>query len=403
MAPIVYDTPIRWHWKQKDLGDGTGIDMLVYFLAMDTPKDVKKLKSLEVTWCWLNEVSEIGKPILDMAMGRVGRYPGKTFSPDGITWSGVFADTNAMDDDHWYYKLAEENKPKEFDFFRQPPAVIQLSSGEWDINPDCESLEHQQEGAHYWLKQIPGKSREWIRVYLESQYGTITTGRPVYPEYKDMVHCARVAILPARGLPLWLGFDYGLTPACVFGQLMPTGQLRIIDELCTDVGRTMGIRQFATDAVKPKLANEYKGMEIHVTGDPAGGQRAQADDTITCNTILESLGLKPDPPDTNNFTARRDAVSSFLTRTVRGDSSEPHLTPAFLLSPVCKMLRKGFLGKYFYERVHVTGEERYKDQPCKNEASHPADALQYLCQKCTTPTNSKRRNLPPAAPISYLY
>lgn len=53
--------------------------------------------------------------------------------------------------------------------------------------------------------------------------------------------------------------------------------------------------------------------------------------------------------------------------------------PGFLLSRSCKTLRKGFCGGYKYERIQVSGDERYRDKPCKNRYSHPHDALQYLC------------------------
>jgi len=46
------------------------------------------------------------------------------------------------------------------------------------------------------------------------------------------------------------------------------------------------------------------------------------------------------------------------------------------------MLRKGFLGRYQYRRVKVSGSaERYHDEPEKNEYSHPHDALQYVATR----------------------
>jgi hypothetical protein len=46
------------------------------------------------------------------------------------------------------------------------------------------------------------------------------------------------------------------------------------------------------------------------------------------------------------------------------------------------MLRKGFLGRYQYRCVKVSGSaERYHDEPEKNEYSHPHDALQYVATK----------------------
>jgi hypothetical protein len=45
----------------------------------------------------------------------------------------------------------------------------------------------------------------------------------------------------------------------------------------------------------------------------------------------------------------------------------------------CPILFKGFVKDYVYARVAVSGEERYKDKPNKNMASHPMDALGYGC------------------------
>ena len=45
----------------------------------------------------------------------------------------------------------------------------------------------------------------------------------------------------------------------------------------------------------------------------------------------------------------------------------------------CPTLYKGFVKDYIYMRVAVSGEERYKDKPHKNMASHPMDALGYDC------------------------
>ena len=50
----------------------------------------------------------------------------------------------------------------------------------------------------------------------------------------------------------------------------------------------------------------------------------------------------------------------------------------FVIDPSCSVLRKGFMGGYRYSRVQVSGTERYREEPDKNEYSHPHDALQYL-------------------------
>jgi hypothetical protein len=363
ICPIVYDSPIRGKMLQA-LPDGTILDMEIYFLALDKPKDVKKLLSLEVTGAWVNEARELPKSIIDALDGRIGRYPPE--KDGGHSWCGIIMDTNPPDDDHWWYKAFEEKCPAGWKLFKQPPAMLKLANGTYIGNPKAENVNHHKDGYGYWLNQVPNKADEWIKVYLEGIYGSTSDGRPVFPEYKDSFHCAKEKLLPYPGIPLILGWDFGLTPSCIIMQLSPKGQLRVLDEL---VSENMGIQQFARDVVKPFLFNNYSGMTVKSWGDPAGTQRAQTDEK-TCIDMLGACGIPTSPAYTNVFTARREVVAGYLTKITDGE-------PGFLLSPTCKVLRKAFLGGYMYERVQVSGEERFKDQPCKNRFSHPSDGLQY--------------------------
>ena len=103
------------------LGDGTIMHAEFLFRALDRPDDVKKLLSLEMTGMWLNEAREIPKAILDMGIGRLGRYPSKRMG--GPSWHGLIMDTNPPDNDHWWYKLFEENLPDNHAIFKQPSGV----------------------------------------------------------------------------------------------------------------------------------------------------------------------------------------------------------------------------------------------------------------------------------------
>ena len=59
------------------LQDGTAVQAELVFISLDRPDHVKKLKSLELTGVWLNEASELPEEVLQMATGRVNRYPSK--------------------------------------------------------------------------------------------------------------------------------------------------------------------------------------------------------------------------------------------------------------------------------------------------------------------------------------
>lgn len=368
LCPIIYDSPIRGMLRQRQ-PDGTVVELEMLFLALDRPDQVKKLLSLELTGAWINEAREVPKAILDGLTGRVGRYPNKT--DGGASWSGIIMDTNPPDDDHWWYKCAEEETPVGWQFWQQPPALLYVKERGYFPNPVAENVNNHILGYEYWLRQIPGKTQEWIKVYILGQYGNIQEGKPVYPEYNDDLHCAKTILQPFTNLPLVLSFDFGLTPAAIFSQLSPRGQFRALDEL---VSSEMGIKQFMRDVVVPHIATNFgqwqKDGSIYVVGDPAGNYRSQTDET-TCLEIIQSFDFKhAEPASTNSFIARREAVATYLTRLTDGQ-------PAFLLSPKCKMLRRGFLGGYKYRRIKVAGDERYTDEPDKNQFSHPHDGLQY--------------------------
>lgn len=358
---IVYDTPITWRYKAR-YSNEPDLEMEVYFLALDRPEDVAKLKSLETTIIWLNEASELAKAVLDMSTARVGRYPSKMDAPDGVDlWPshyGVIMDTNSMDDDHWWYALAEVEKPPGFEFFSQPGG----------LEDAAENLENLPGGRAYYDRMMSGKSQQWIDCFVHCKYTSVADGRPVWPEFNHNIHVSRETLAIYRGLPLWLGHDYGLTPATVAFQVSPRGQVRVLREWCVWES-AMGIRQFTENVVRPAILNEFKGMELNSYGDPGGAQRAQTDER-TAIEVQSACGVPTNPGMSNLFTQRRDGVAHYLTRMVDGE-------PALLIDPSCRKLIKGMNGHYRFKRKQVSGEERYTDVPEKNMYSHVCEALQY--------------------------
>jgi hypothetical protein len=325
------------------------LDIEVMFLALDRPDDIRKLLSLELTGAWVNEAREVPKAVLDGLTGRVGRYPSTL--QGGPSWFGVMLDTNPPDSDHWWYKLAEETKPNGFEFFAQPAGD---SKG-------AENLANLPPG--YYERAKAGKDEDWIRVYVRGDYGFVRDGKPVWPDYRDNVHCAEIAPIP--GLPIRVGIDFGLTPAAVFSQRSMTGQWRVLGEL---VAEDMGAKRFG-EMLAAELRSRYGAHEVDAVGDPAGDNRAQTDET-TPFQILRSEGVQARPAPTNDPVIRVEAVSSALRRLIDG-------APGFIVSPSCRVLRKAMSGGYCYRRIQLSGAERFMDKPDKNQFSHVADALQY--------------------------
>jgi len=49
-----------------------------------------------------------------------------------------------------------------------------------------------------------------------------------------------------------------------------------------------------------------------------------------------------------------------------------------LIDKKCQRLRKALAGGYHFKRVQISGGERYRDTPNKNDHSHVGDAYMYL-------------------------
>ncbi len=363
-----------WGSPPKHVIETDELYLEVLFLNLDDDADIKKVLGAELTMAWLNEAREIPKSILDALTGRVMRYPPKFLG--GPSWYGIIADTNPPDTEHWWYKMAEGTDPdmdratiemektlasmgvlkpgqKAFEFFRQPSGLA----------PEAENLQNLEKG-YYQLLSI-NKSKDWVRVYVEGEYGFVIEGRPVYPMYRDSTH-ARV-VEADDNLPLLIGVDLGLTPAAVIGQRHPNGQWRILDEFVTE---DCGLVRFA-ESLARYIHDKYP--EFLVGGgwlDPAG--RARDSEERTSQDILKShTKWNWQYAPTNDFQPRREVVVSVLNRLIDGE-------PGVLINAGCATLREGFTSKYHFKQVKSSNGAEHHEIPVKNRFSHPHEALQYL-------------------------
>jgi hypothetical protein len=349
------------HRLDFDLDDGTSVQAEMIFLAMDREDHVKKLRGAQATGFWLNETKELPKSVVDMADLRHGRYP--SAMDGGPTWHGMVGDTNAPDDDHWYYKLAEEIKPDGWEFFTQPGGLIKTPSGAYIENPEAENLNNLPDG--YYIRGKNGKAPDWVDVNLCNEYGRVQSGKPVHPEYVDSVHCADNDIPYDPAFPLIIGMDYGRTPAAAIIQRNAMRYV-VIDEFCTE---NMSAALFAPE-LKRYLDQHYPLARVQGWGDPAGDHKGQATEDTPIK-VVQAAGIPCSPCFTNETLIRRAAVARPLTRMAMDGK------PALLISRKAKMIRKGLAGAFCYRRVQVAGDARYTDEPEKNAWSHPVEALEY--------------------------
>lgn len=372
IAPVVYDSPIRANLKQV-LDDGTTVDAEFIFLALDRPEDVGKLLSLELTGSFINEASEIHFDIFKAVRSRIPRYPAKRDAE--LTWYGVILDTNPPSTKHWVCDIFERQRPKGFEIYKfAPPLIVtkrnqlkpdDFMEWEYEANPDASDYaQHQPAGFDYWLEQLNGAKTDinFVRRFLLGEYAESYEGKPVFPEFRVGSHVSNGPLTPVRNAPLIIGMDFGLFPAATFGQLVG-GTLHIYDELAP---RDVSLLEFLDNYLVPKLRSDFPGYKVTVCGDPSGVGRSGIDKR-TPFMVLKEYGIAANPAYTNSFQPRRDAVSFFLRR-----------MEGMIVDPKCEVLIDAMNGAYHYKEAPGKAGDR-EPMPDKDDASHIADSLQYLC------------------------
>lgn len=368
---------IVWSMPARQLIRVADMDMQIDFLALDKEEDVKKLRSGEYTGFYCNELQYIPKAIFDEMTSRAGRYP--AIKDGGPSWHGVIADMNAPDEDHfiammtgqseWPENMPDDERaalawPKEWDFFNQPAGLNEVRNPDGTMryvpNPNAENV--QWLPPNYYIDQIKGKTRAWIKSRILNKIALVVEGAPVWPMFRPDFHVAREVLKPVPGHEVVIGVDPGRWAGVVFGQAIGD-RVFIQHELASYNESAV---TFAPK-VKRFLEKHYQGFKFRAWGDPKGRDRGQANDQTSFD-VYENNGIHliPAPVKQNHIEARVSSVAHIL-------DDNPSGVARFVLSPICRTTKIGMEGRYCLEKDE-TGELK----PTKNRYSHLCNALEYL-------------------------
>ena len=355
------------------------VELDVYFLALDDEADIKKLRSLELTGLWFNELEFIGKPIFDEAESRTGRFP--SMAEGGSNWDGVIADLNAPNEDHWLPQMTGEvplpddlsdeeaalmKWPHDWCYLVHPPALLEIRSPDgknvvgYKPNPEAENLKWLKNG--YYEEKMKGKKKAWIDSRLRNQIVFVIDGDPVWTSFNPDTHIAAEPLYPVKGHEVIIGMDFGRRPCAVFMQVV-NNRVLIQYEL----------RAYGASAVtfapifKRFLETHYPGFAYRIYGDPKGQDKGQADDRTAYEVFAANgITVTPAPVKNNHLATRLAAVDSLL-------NSMHHGAPRFLLSPTgCPTLKAAMSGRY-----HIRKGALGDPEPVKDKYSDVADCVQY--------------------------
>ena len=331
------------------------VESEIHLIPLDDEQDIRRLLSMQLTGVWINEFPEIDSAIIPSVCGRLGRYP--SAAQGGPSWFGLIMDGNFPNEGGPWWELLEPNLPADWDLWKQPGGR----------EGNAENVENLPGGREYYNRLARGQSDIWVQRYVDAKYGPDPSGMAVFStSFKDSFHCVET-LEPVQGHPVLIGQDFGRDPWSVICQLDHKGRLLILEEVEAE---DIGLEQHIQRSLRPKLMQErYLGKKVAIIGDPAGRSK----DSIyeeTSFDVLKRAGFQCFPAPTNDIDARLRSVEAMLLSQRDGG-------PAMVFDKSrCPTLVRAMSGGYRYGK---TRQGQRKPSPDKNEYSHVADALQYVC------------------------
>lgn len=391
-APQLKDTTLKsWdYWfKAGQAGDWKAteknftlrfgdVECEVLFRPLDTPDDVDRVLSLEITFAIVDEFVQIPRSIIDALSARLGRYPSR--KDGGATNWGMWGSSNPDTEDNWWHDYL--NGP---DVQRVTPEMIATNDpGNDDLNAkyfhqpsgfsaEAENLDNlpPYDGSNaYYINQAKGKKKTWVKQYLDAEWGFSADGQPVVATFNGDYHVSKERLRFNPAYPLVLGLDPGLAgSAIIFGQEDLHGRLLVLAEL---VQANYGAERLITELLKPFLRKNFPNADIIIAPDPAADNRAQTDERAVADVFRKHFPGRVKIETNNRLEMRLNAIDSYTTRLT-------DIGPALVVDgQACPKLVRALSGGWRYQMV--TKGDIQKPMPEKNGSSHVGDAFGYLAR-----------------------
>jgi hypothetical protein len=326
----------------------------IYLIPLEEEEDQKRLLSMQLTGCAMNECTELSIDLVSAISGRCGRFPSK--ADGGPTWFGVIGDCNAPTEGSDWWKMMEEDRPHDWQVFRQP-------SG---LSPEAENVENLPD--RYYERLAENPNADWVRRYVNCEYGEDPSGVAVFRDcFRRSFHTVE-RLEPVTGKTIIIGQDFGRSPCSLICQPDHRGRLLVLEEVLAE---DIGLETHVTRALKPAIySDRYAGHLFAAVGDPSGVAKGNFLEEDSFD-VLRRLGIPAFPAPTNAVESRLAAVESLLFQQRDGG-------PALVIDRQrCPMLVRALNGAYRYARNQAG---LTKPLPEKlHPASDLADALQYVC------------------------
>lgn len=319
-------------------------------------------RGLPTTDIWLEEGDSLPEAVYSKAITRLGRYPGRPIDGIGARSPTLFLISNQFLIGSWCYNMKMTGKWRPgIELFEQPGAR----------SPRAENLHNLSEG--YYEAQVERSDERTIRRQVDNEHVLPNAGKPVYPEFRDLLHTGTVTLDPR--LPLRIGMDGGLAtlnPAATIGQRGLYRQLRIKSEVTVDHGTDAeGFAALLNRELGKAMYAHWPRKGIICTVDPSARWGAAPGKPNWILAVESRTGLTINAARSNEIAPRRTA----LRTTLKGHADAQLLVDR----EGAPMLRMSLGGLFHYPKIRAGLATRDADTPAKNHPySDVAEAAEYM-------------------------
>lgn len=387
----------------------------------DRDETIRSLRSKEYTGAWVNECQFMPRRLVFEIASRTGRYPRRidiahALPPGGGLTQFLVADNNApFTDEHWILRMRGDvplpidmtpedarqyAKPPGVEFYRQPPALTEIMAPDgqsvrgYEVNPEAENLAHMRDGVrstlemerlgreakaqgalaptpHRYIELTGGRTKDEIDRDLIGRVVRVKAGAPATPQFRRERHLCHRDMEPVDGVAVVLGADHGLTPACVFFQVIAGGWVAF-DELAESNTTTDEFAPLVRQVLATRFPWVVEGRGGYTAwGDPQGGWRGGSTDSRTPFQIYNAHGIAMRPP------ALKDNPQLRLETIRRVLASEHNGRPRLMVHPRCKRFIAALEGGAQIKRMKTADGLKLVEEIVKNADSHVFEAGCY--------------------------
>jgi len=323
------------------------VEMEVEFFAFEDDSDasLRKLRSTEYTSAYVNEGQYCTLKFFLAVRQRTGRYPAEVDNPSYDREKRIHMDMNAPPvNDHWvsymrgdipfpadwtFDEKRKHNKPDDWEFFVQPPAVraIYNDNGDitdFEINPEIENLPYQKKKTILDMTKtgdIDDIKRDLMNLTVQ-----VKRGKPRYPKFKRDWNVSSARLEPVTDVVPIIGYDPGFNGAATFWQQV-NGQWRGFDEIICRDNPDLNSAEKVGKKMLYILSTRfpwYRETGVVCWGDPFGSV-AHTSEEDTYYKIIGELGLEFDSPEPKDSPSLRMQIGTKLV------SASEQATPRLLL------------------------------------------------------------------------